>query len=186
MWRFLDHHSRKCVHYPRQIITWGIQKKHKYTLCSYHIWGTPMILRKYKTCIVSRASALAMMLFLFGCGEDPGMYQGETLTFETPVSSKAVKRNSNEKKTHELDLGADERVDFVGMFGVAPAGFVPAYPLFDYYLEPIPIEIPVSPFFSVIDFVHPFYAFADLDLWGDDEGGSFFEDDDCCSWTDDD
>lgn len=115
-------------------------------------------------------SALALLVAPLGCGEYPGLYQGETLTFETPVSSKTDKRGID-AKVSELDLSEDEVSDF--HFGRIAAPWIPwgPFPVYDYYLEPIPVEVPVSPFYSVIDFIHPFYAVA-FDFWSfDDDDG---------------
>lgn len=113
------------------------------------------------------ASTIAFLIMPLGCGEDPKYYRGERLTFESPVSAKASK--SERENTADLDLSTDEASDFrVAPFGpfVIPWG---PYPLYDYYLEPIPVEIPVSPFYSVIDFVHPMYFDFYLNPVDDDE-----------------
>lgn len=140
-----------------------------------------MKLKKSK--IGSSAGALAGLILFASCGEDPSMYQGETLTFETPVAGKLVEQNATGKKASELDLGADEASDFrFARFDGIAVGAVPwwgPYPLYDYYLEPVPVPVPVSPGFALIDYVHPFYAFPGLySFWDDDDDGLFFRSDD--------
>jgi hypothetical protein len=133
-----------------------------------------MKLNTYRIYLALGASAIALLILPLGCGEDPGLYRGETLTFETPVSSKLSNRSTNAKEVSSLDL--DENADFHFLrFGVP---FSPwPYPLYDYYLEPLPVEIPVSPFFSLVDWIHPFYAVA-FDFWGWNNGGFGHNDDD--------
>lgn len=109
--------------------------------------------------------AFALIVTPFGCGEDPGMYQGEVLTFETPVSSK---EETKEGPMPDLDLLEKDASDFgvtrIGAFGWSP------FPVFDYFLEPIPVEVPVAPGVSLIEFLPPMY-WNFWDRW-------FF--DDCC------
>jgi hypothetical protein len=119
---------------------------------------------------------VAILGLVAGCADDPSLYQGEKLILETPVSSKEVKKKQVEKNL-SIDLGADEKSNFhitrIGAF--VPWG---PYPVFDYYLEPFPVEVPVSPDFSLIDYVHPFYAFAQFNPFSDDDDGLFFRPDD--------
>lgn len=137
-----------------------------------------MKLRKYSRRVLLVSSALAMLTAPLGCGEDPSMYQGETLTFETPHSSK---RSGEDKKVTELDLSENQKSDF-GFFGYDAFPYVPwaPFPIFDYYDDPVPYAVPVSPGFAVLDYVHPFYAYAAFGpFWGDDDdGGHPFSDDD--------
>jgi|HubBroStandDraft_6_1064221.scaffolds.fasta_scaffold615219_1 hypothetical protein len=93
------------------------------------------------------------MGIMASCGEDPGMYKNETINFTTPVNAKMGQKTIEE----EVDLSDGSSSNFrVRHYGIL-APWAPA-PLFDWYLEPIPVEVPVSPFYSLIDFVHPFYA----------------------------
>lgn len=127
---------------------------------------------------VLQTSLFGLVVLPLGCGEDPTMYHDETLSFESPISSSS-KHISGDKEMTELDLGENEHSDFHvarwGGFGYVPWG---PYPVFDYYLEPVPFEVPVSPVFSLIDYVHPFYAVAALNPWWDDDDGLHFRPDD--------
>jgi hypothetical protein len=105
--------------------------------------------------------ALAMGI-VASCGEDPGMYRDETLTFTSPVSAK-----SDNATVEELSLDEENSSNFFFRRYGALVPWAPV-PLFDYYLEPIPVEVPVSPFYSLIDYVHPFYAPYLFDDWYDD------------------
>lgn len=122
---------------------------------------------------IACVTAAALMLVFLGCGEDPSIYENETLTFESPVSAKVTKESD---KTADLDLkdGSASDFHFVRYGIMAPW----VYPLFDYYLEPIPVEVPVSPFYSVIDFVHPMYFDYFAAPWEDDDGHHHSRDDD--------
>ena len=109
--------------------------------------------------------AMTLVLLVSNCGEDPKGYQDETLTYETPVSAKKV----NQKKHQDLDLGADDAANFhfrrIG-------AYVPwdPYPIWDYFLDPVPVPIPVAPGLDLVDYVHPFYAYASMFYpWGDDD-----------------
>lgn len=115
------------------------------------------------------AMALALPLSLSGCGEDAaGAYRNEMLIIETPVASKTTKEKSENEEEAELQLVAEDASHFnLVRFG-AYIPWVP-YPLFDYYLEPIPLAIPVSWGYAVVDFVHPFYGPAVFGPWGDDD-----------------
>lgn len=119
-------------------------------------------------------TTLSLIAFISGCGEDPAMYQGETLTFETPVSSK-----SGHTRKDGLDLGEHDRSDFhfarIADYPLVPWG---PYPVYDYYTEPLPIPIPVAPDFALVDYVHPFYAFAGYPFFDDDDDGLFFRPED--------
>jgi hypothetical protein len=131
-----------------------------------------MIGKKYNTRIAFSMGSLALLIFSLNCGPDPYLYQGERLTFETPVSSKV---NTIDEGISDLELDEKESSDFhftrIGAFPLVPWG---PFPLYDYYLEPIPIEVPVSPIFSLIDYIHPFYAFAGFNrFWDDDDDDRF-------------
>lgn len=136
-----------------------------------------MVFNKIGIKRVIRTSLFGLMVLPLGCGEDPTMYQAETLNFDAPVSS-AAKQISGKKDMTELNLD-DASSDFHfarwGGFGHVPWS---PYPFFDYYLEPVPVEVPVSPFFSLVDYVHPFYAVAALNPWWDDDDGLYFRPDD--------
>lgn len=141
-----------------------------------------MIRKIFTTHVLCCAAGMALWILPLGCGEDPGMYQGETLTFETPVLSKVTGRATERKKVSELDLGANDSSNFeIARIG-ALVPWIP-YPLFDYYTEPFPLDIPVSPGLSLIEYIHPFYAYAAsvgfLDLFddGDDDSRQFRSDD---------
>lgn len=135
-----------------------------------------MKLKNYTIYFGLNALAIASLISPLGCGEDPGLYQGETLTFESPASSKINNRSTNAKEVSDLDLSENQSSDFhFRRFGGPLVPWVT--PLYDYYLEPVPVEIPVSPFYSLIDYIHPFYAVA-FDFWGfDDDGFGAFDDD---------
>lgn len=109
--------------------------------------------------------ALAMGI-MASCGEEPGMYKDEIITFTTPVSAKMEQKTVKEK--NDLNLREDESSNFCfTRFGaLIPWG---PTPIFDYYNQPLPLEVPVSPFFSLIEFVHPFYAPYFLDNGDDDQ-----------------
>jgi hypothetical protein len=136
-----------------------------------------MIARNYLTLAWFYSGALALMMPI-GCGDDPSMYRGETLTFESPVSAKATQSKSN--KTAELDLSTDEASDFLfTRFGVlGPTPWV--YPLYNYYLEPIPLEVPVSPFYSVVEYAPPMYFdyYFNPFFWDDEDDRNFRSNDD--------
>lgn len=97
-------------------------------------------------------TAFLLLSSLFGCGEDIELYQEELLTFENG------KEASSEQK--KLNLGADESSDF----GFWPPAFFPA-PIFPYYLEPVPVAIPISPFQAITEWVHPMYAIGMAPFW---------------------
>lgn len=99
-------------------------------------------------------TTLLLLTSLFGCGEEPGLYQEEELTFENGKEG-----SSGQKK---LNLGADESSDF----GFWPASFFPfPAPVFPYYLEPVPVAIPISPYQAITEWVHPMYAFGMAPFW---------------------
>jgi hypothetical protein len=156
----------------------GDTKQHRYLLCSGNIWGKLMTFKKITALLA--LSAWLVISFL-GCGEETAMYQYETLTFETPVSSKMVKKNTLGKNGDDLDLGDKESSDFrfveLGPVAIPWGGPIPLY---DYYLQPLPVQVPVSPFYSVVEFIHPFYVVAGFDLLGKDRFGDdedyFFDD----------
>lgn len=81
--------------------------------------------------------ALALIITPFGCGEDPGMYQNEVLTFETPVSSKDIKA----EEQGEIDLYENQASDFdiIGL-GLNSWGWSP------FWVDPF-----VFPFFPIFD-----------------------------------
>lgn len=116
--------------------------------------------------------------FVLGCGEDPSLYRGEKLILETPVSGKEVKRKPI-RKNIQLDLGADDKSDFhIRRIGALPLIPWSPYPFFDYYLEPLPVPVPVAPDVALIDYVHPFYIFNEFNPFSDDDDGLFFRPDD--------
>lgn len=119
---------------------------------------------KHKKLLASTFFASTMGIMV-GCGEDPGMYQNETINFTSPVNAKMEQKSI--KKENDLDLKEQDSSNF---FLTRYGAYVPwaPVPLFDYYREPIPVEIPVSPFYSLIDYVHPFYAAYLFDDWDDD------------------
>ncbi len=126
-----------------------------------------------KSMAIMAFSTSALMMLFSGCEQDPATYQEETLNFETPISNKKV----SQKKKDDLDSGAEDSSNFYFRRIGAMVPWDP-YPLYDYFLEPVPVEVPVNPFYSLIDYVHPFYAYADLFVgWDDDEGGAFFGND---------
>lgn len=102
--------------------------------------------------------AVLVVLISSGCGEYPGSYKSETLTFESPITAKKVKSQNDD----ELNLEADASKEFFYRWlGGSP---IPSWglPLLEYYRHPLAVEIPISPFHSLVDYVHPFY-FAYLD-----------------------
>ncbi len=110
-----------------------------------------------------------------GCGEDPSLYQSEPLAFENTA---AVANNSDAKESSDLDLGVDESSDFwLNYYYPWMVPYAPA-PIFDYYLEPLPIEVPISPVASIIDFVHPFYAYRHISPFWDGRRRHHDSDDD--------
>lgn len=126
-----------------------------------------MKLSKYLGYFFFGTAAFVIVALQWGCGEDPSLYQGETLAFEnTPAI------NARDTTSTDLDLGADESSDFwLNYYFPWAVPFTP-YPLFDYYLNPLALEVPISPISSVVEFVHPFYAYRFLDpFWSDDDGG---------------
>ena len=113
-------------------------------------------------------AAFVVVALELGCGQDSNLYHSDTLAFENTatISSKTVE--------DELDLGADESSNFwLNYYYPWMVPFSP-FPLYDYYLEPLAVEIPISPVASVFDFVHPFYAYRFISPFYD--GG--FDDDD--------
>lgn len=105
------------------------------------------------------------LLYLAGCGYDPNYYEDEVINFDAKVAQQLP-------DNHEEDIGNIILADgFADEWGVVRFGYdIPwFYPLFDYYLRPIPYEIPVSPYHSVIDFLPPMYFSYYLDLWEDDD-----------------
>src|SRR5437660_874046 len=119
---------------------------------SLWIRGQKMILKNRTAWAIS---IIVFMMLFCACGEDTASYQEETLSFETPVSLKKVKQ----KKNNELDLKEDETSNFhfrrIG-------AYVPwdPYPIWDYFRDPVPFLIPVAPGLDLVDYVHPFYAYA--------------------------
>lgn len=118
---------------------------------------------------VSYIPLIALLSLMIGCGEDPSIYEGETLTVESPVTTKIM-------KSEKLDLREEESEKFRFTRLGAMLPWLPT-PFYDYYLEPLPVPVPVSPDYALIDYVHPFYAYAELN-WVDDDDGSYFERDD--------
>lgn len=108
------------------------------------------------------------------CGEDPGMYKNETLTFTTPVNAKMGQKDIEEEA---LDLKDQNSSNFIFRRIGAMVPWAPM-PIFDYYREPLPLEVPVSPFYSLIEWVPPMYAPYFMDDWGGDWGGGPNWDDD--------
>lgn len=98
----------------------------------------------------------AFTILASGCGNDPSMYRGETLTFQSPVSAQSEKVSTT--NSGDLDLAEEESSDFLftRIGALVPMPY-PLYPLYDYYLDPIPVEIPVSPFYSVVEYLPPMY-----------------------------
>jgi hypothetical protein len=88
--------------------------------------------------------ALACTVFT-SCGNDPGLYDQEKITFEASSASS------------ELDLSEEESSDFFGdyygFFGVP----LPAWPVFDYYQFPLPVYVPINPVANLIEWIHPMY-----------------------------
>jgi len=111
-------------------------------------------------------AAFILVMLFSGCEQDPATYQDETLNIETPVSGKKV----SEKKKDDLNLSEDDPSYFFYFRRIGAMVPWDPYPLYDYFLEPVPIEIPVNPFYSVIDYVHPFYAYADMYVSDDEDG----------------
>ena len=148
--------------------------------CSTKYGGTFMNSQKHLKRVATICAAAIFMAPL-GCGDDPAAYQSETLTYENPASSNRI---AESKAVSELDLSENQKSDFgiIGPYDVYPWG---PYPFFG--LDLIPVPVPVFPGIAVTDFVHPFYAFAALDpFWDDDNGLPFRDDDDGRSRRDDD
>lgn len=125
--------------------------------------------------VIGAAAALAFVVAPLGCGEDQSQYESEKLTYENPVSTTRV----TNVKTAELELSENQKSDFgyFGALGLYPWG---PYPLFDYYLNTVPLAVPVSPGFALFDYVHPFYAYRAFDPfwgWGYDDDGGVYDDD---------
>lgn len=87
------------------------------------------------------------------CGDDPGLYQQETLTFESGASFK--------ESEQELNLGADDADEF----GAFPLPFAPGpffgglVPIWPFYLtDPVPVTVPISEFQALTEWIHPMYA----------------------------
>ncbi len=112
-----------------------------------------MKLHKYIGYFFLGTAAFVCLALQVGCGEDQSLYQSETLAFENTLTL------NEEDELSDLDLGADESSNF--WLNYYYPWMVPfaAAPLYEYYLEPLPIEVPISPVASIIDFVHPFYAY---------------------------
>jgi hypothetical protein len=132
-----------------------------------------MITISYRTIT---ASFLGLFLsFYVGCGYDPRYYEDEVIAFEAKVQQPAVQKNHDSDSLELAEGAADE-------FGITRFGYmIPwVYPLFDYYLEPIPYEIPVSSYYSVIDFLPPMYYDYYLNPpWEDDDDHFRNDDNDC-------
>jgi hypothetical protein len=144
--------------------------------------GTLMKPQKYQKHSIKICIA-AMLIAPFGCGDNQAAYQSETLVYENPASSKMVADN---QALTDLELSESQQSDFgiAAPFGVYPWG---PFPFYDYYLDLIPVPVPIGPGLAVVDFVHPFYAFAAFDpFWSDDDGGPFSDDDHDRSSRDDD
>jgi len=91
-------------------------------------------------------AVLIILCSTAGCGEDPGLYEEEQLIFEN---------GKEESKDKNLDLGSEESSNF----SIWPASFFPfPCPVFPYYLEPVPVAVPISPFQAITEWVHPMYA----------------------------
>lgn len=148
------------------------------THCRTNLGGKNMKPKKYARSICEGISALALFISPIGCGEDPQTYDTELLAMENPVSSK---EGRNDKKSNEVNLSESNQSEF-GLFGYGPFGYYPwTYPLYDYYLDPVPFAVPVNPGLALIDYVHPFYAYAQWNPFSyDDDDGLHhgFHDDD--------
>jgi hypothetical protein len=122
-----------------------------------------MVTINYRTIVVSFLGFF--LSFYVGCGYDPRYYEDEVIAFEAKTQQSVAQKNNDNDNLELAEGAADE-------FGIVRFGYmIPwEYPLFDYYLEPIPYEIPVSPYFSVIDFLPPmYYAYYQDPPWEDDD-----------------
>lgn len=127
-----------------------------------------MLVKKYATQVLSVSALASFLLVQTGCGEDPGLYQNESLSFENPQTEAVAS-----KEEQNLDLGADESSDFRLLGGYPLVPYVGS-PLYDYYTRPLAVSVPVSPVATVVDYVHPFYAYRSYNpfFWGfDDDDG---------------
>lgn len=113
-----------------------------------------MKLHKYIGYFFLGTAAFVCLALQVGCGEDKSLYQGETLAFENTLTL-----SDSQDETHDLDLGADESSNFWLNYYYPWAVPFAAPAFYEYYLEPLPIEVPISPVASIVDFVHPFYAY---------------------------
>jgi hypothetical protein len=95
-------------------------------------------------------------IFFSGCGEDPSMYRGETLTFQSPISAKSVKSEKPSATDLQLSEQASSNFHSTRIGADFPPPY-PVYPIFDYYAEPIPMQVRVSPFYSMIQLLPPMY-----------------------------
>lgn len=142
-----------------------------------------MKVMKYAKGYLQAISAAGLMMAPVGCGDDPSSYSNETLTVENPVSSKS----KDDKRIGELSLSETDSSEFGVFGGVGP--IVPwTYPFFDYWDAFLPAVVPVNPGLSLIEPIHPFYAYRVWNpFWSDDdEGRAFFNDDDDNRRRDDD
>lgn len=101
----------------------------------------------YTSFFLYSLATASLIAALAGCGEDPGLYEQETLNFQ------GQEIGNFEEDTQNIDLGAEERSDF----SIWPASFIPA-PLFAYYKYPVPVAVPINPFLAITEWIHPMYA----------------------------
>jgi hypothetical protein len=160
---FLDHLRILGVHLHPVVIISPVQNstvKH----CVRLMGGNPMKHNKYLGYFFFGTTLFVAVALQQGCGEDPSLYQSEPLAFENTA---AIADNTAAKESAQLDLGEDESSDFwLNYYSPWYFPYAPA-PLFDYYLEPLPIEVPISPVASIIDYVHPFYAYRHISPFWD-------------------
>lgn len=103
------------------------------------------------------AAAFLLVATQLGCGPESGLDQDETLAFEN--TARIADNSATLAKKDSMDLGADEANDFwLNYYPPVVVPYAPA-PLFDYYTQPLAVEVPVSPVAAVVDYVHPFYAY---------------------------
>lgn len=103
-----------------------------------------MFTKSFYIRILLGAAFLALSAFHWGCGEDAGLYDQETIVFE----------NGHDSAELDLDEESSEFGSFYGFYGA----LLDPWPIFDYYNYPLPVLVPVNAFTNIIEWVHPMYV----------------------------